>query len=93
MPLCEELGYVPSEKYAHQVGNPVCFLDKNILVKSPLCIHFPSTSTSTSTSTICLNLKTVINYQPEMLRHSQMIAEKYGLYENACLGMHASHAI
>jgi cyclohexanone monooxygenase len=39
MPLLEDLGYVPSEKYAHQ---------------------------------------------PELLHHSQLIAKKYGLYENAC---------
>jgi cyclohexanone monooxygenase len=47
MPLLEELGYIPSEKYAHA---------------------------------------------PELMAHSQMIAEKWGLYENAlfntkCTGM------
>merc|ERR1719217_549656 len=41
MPLCEELGYVPAEKYCHQ---------------------------------------------PEMQVHNQMIAEKFGLYENALFG-------
>jgi len=40
MPLCEELGYVPTEKYAHQ---------------------------------------------PELYAHSRRIAEKFGLYQNACL--------
>ena len=39
MPLLEELGYIPTEKYCHQ---------------------------------------------PELYRHSQMIAEKYGLYHNTC---------
>merc|ERR1719171_3198659 len=43
MPFCEELNYVPVEKYCHQ---------------------------------------------PEMMRHSQMIAEKYGLYEKIVLGTH-----
>merc|ERR1719191_679989 len=41
LPLCDEMGYTPAEKYCHQ---------------------------------------------PEMMVHSQMIAEKYGLYENCCLG-------
>jgi len=41
MPLCEELGYTPTEKYAHQ---------------------------------------------PEILSHSKLIAERYGLYANACFG-------
>jgi len=41
LPLCDELGYQPAEKYCHQ---------------------------------------------PEMMVHSQIIAEKYGLYDNCCLG-------
>lgn len=45
MPLLEELGYIPTEKYAHQ---------------------------------------------PELLKHSQMIANKYGLYENAMLSTKCS---
>ena len=40
MPLCEELGYIPTEKYAHQ---------------------------------------------PELWRHSRLIADRYGLWEKICL--------
>ena len=47
-PLCEELGFIPSEKYARQ---------------------------------------------PELLRHSQMIAEHYGLLDNICLSTQVTSMI